>query len=80
MTSLVTADSLAYTADSYCITADGYNGCSQSGGGSSGGAYIPKLDWDDVYRPAIERKRAKIKREDNEIIEIIKAIMAKGIL
>ena len=74
-----TADSTQITADQICWTADGYNGCDVAvdGGAGSGGSYAPQLDWEDVYK---DSKRERMKREDAEIVEIIKAIMAKGIL
>ena len=73
-----TADSINITADQTCWTADGYDGCNvDSGAGSGGTTYAPQLDWDDVYNVS---KRERIKRDDAEVFEAIKAILAKGIL
>jgi len=76
MVSLVTADSSLYTADSDCVKADGYNGCvveqDQTLLGSGGpGHYALEL---------AEERMERIRREDNDIITIIRIMLTKGML
>ena len=79
------------TFDQNCWTFDGYNGCAvvepppPSDGGGRGSGPTHGIRHDGGYRPnyqdvldQIERER--IETEDNEIIELIMAILTKGIL
>ena len=65
------ADSIEITADQTCWTADGYNNCSSSFSGGFGAT-------DDEYGYGALRKR--IMDEDEEMVELIKLMLTKGLM
>ncbi len=69
-----TADSTQITADQTCWTADGSNECEQEGtllGGGGPGHYALEL---------AEERLERIRREDDDIITIIKIMLTRGML
>lgn len=70
-----TWDSAEITHDQTCWTYDGYNGCERQAetllGSGGPGHYLEEL-W--------EERLGKIRQEDDDIVELIVAMVTKGII